>query len=153
MENSQCENCGGEGKNKCGGCYNVYYCGKDCQKSNWPNHRPSCITACNEEIALDMISGLGRVEGRFYDLFRKKVSGGGEVLLKWTGGCFPHPDRIGFFMEEIARTLDNPGETPNLTIEFIRGSPDTHEVTRFFFEADYDGLGYPKKLAVEFDLS
>ena len=28
---------------KCGKCKNVYYCSKECQKNNWPNHRTSCV--------------------------------------------------------------------------------------------------------------
>lgn len=28
---------------KCGKCKNAYYCSKECQETDWPNHRGSCI--------------------------------------------------------------------------------------------------------------
>jgi len=28
---------------KCSGCQKVYYCNVDCQKRDWPNHKPSCL--------------------------------------------------------------------------------------------------------------
>jgi len=38
-----CHGCGRlDGTKKCGGCGRVYYCGKDCQRSDWKRHKPSC---------------------------------------------------------------------------------------------------------------
>ena len=44
-----CSYCGVEcstSKSRCGPCmrssFRVYYCSKDCQKSHWPVHKPSC---------------------------------------------------------------------------------------------------------------
>ena len=28
---------------KCGGCENVFYCGKECQRADWVRHKPECL--------------------------------------------------------------------------------------------------------------
>ncbi|KAE9341134.1 hypothetical protein PF008_g10774 [Phytophthora fragariae] len=39
-----CLSCGNaDAKNRCGGCRRVYFCGRDCQRQNWPSHRPECL--------------------------------------------------------------------------------------------------------------
>jgi hypothetical protein len=38
-----CDKCGKESTlHKCGGCGTKYYCGKDCQKADWKNHKEAC---------------------------------------------------------------------------------------------------------------
>ena len=38
-----CEKIGQEfARRKCGGCQRVYYCSKECQKSDWAAHKPNC---------------------------------------------------------------------------------------------------------------
>lgn len=40
---SKCEICGIAADLKCGGCKNVFYCGKDHQKKHWKNgHKSQC---------------------------------------------------------------------------------------------------------------
>lgn len=46
---SRCETCGkaaadliGTGLLKCAQCKSVFYCGKECQKSNWRSHKKLC---------------------------------------------------------------------------------------------------------------
>ncbi|KAK1932366.1 hypothetical protein P3T76_012360 [Phytophthora citrophthora] len=39
-----CLSCGkSDAKNRCGGCRRVYFCDRDCQRSSWPTHRPTCL--------------------------------------------------------------------------------------------------------------
>jgi len=43
----QCNSCrrlagSSESFSKCGRCKAVYYCGRECQKRDWPSHRPNC---------------------------------------------------------------------------------------------------------------
>lgn len=38
-----CDNCGGVGTNRCGGCGAAHYCGKDCQSRHWKSgHKNVC---------------------------------------------------------------------------------------------------------------
>ena len=40
-----CANCGkpsAEGLRQCAGCKKVRYCGKECQKIHWKQHKPMC---------------------------------------------------------------------------------------------------------------
>jgi hypothetical protein len=36
--------CGAKGKHYCGACKGLMYCGKECQKKNWPKHKMDCST-------------------------------------------------------------------------------------------------------------
>jgi len=49
-----CNVCASPSKQNCGGCGNVSYCGVNCQKRDWSNHKPTCqpFKVCSE-------SGLG----------------------------------------------------------------------------------------------
>ena len=40
----KCSNCKNEQTNllKCSICKTTFYCNKDCQKSDWPNHQQTC---------------------------------------------------------------------------------------------------------------
>ncbi len=37
-----CAQCGGEATERCAGCRGVQYCGRECQKAAWPQHRDLC---------------------------------------------------------------------------------------------------------------
>ena len=47
---SECARCGrarnetGEALHRCGSCRRVWYCGRDCQKADWPSHKALCRT-------------------------------------------------------------------------------------------------------------
>ncbi|KAK1232750.1 hypothetical protein PQX77_004108 [Marasmius sp. AFHP31] len=41
---SGCVVCGEKGSKKCKGCFSVRYCGSDCQKSHWREHKTFCKT-------------------------------------------------------------------------------------------------------------
>jgi ankyrin repeat protein len=41
----QCGCCGRWGHRRCEGCKDVYYCDKECQRSNWAKHKTDCITS------------------------------------------------------------------------------------------------------------
>ncbi|KAF8972355.1 hypothetical protein BDZ97DRAFT_1913561 [Flammula alnicola] len=51
-----CTNCGKLGDNddvdlkKCAGCKLVHYCSQQCQKENWPRHKPNCSSDFGEGI-------------------------------------------------------------------------------------------------------
>jgi hypothetical protein len=48
-EAKACDVCGKEGElHKCGGCGRTRYCGKDCQKSDWKNHKEICKKTSEE---------------------------------------------------------------------------------------------------------
>ena len=39
---ASCKVCGGEAQSRCSGCFSVAYCRAECQKSDWPSHKPDC---------------------------------------------------------------------------------------------------------------
>lgn len=47
-EDKYCENCGSFGNDedgklkKCSGCFSVFYCSEECNKSNWKTHKNQC---------------------------------------------------------------------------------------------------------------
>lgn len=41
-ETGSCEVCQKIATHKCGGCHEVYYCGKDHQKAGWKVHKKFC---------------------------------------------------------------------------------------------------------------
>jgi hypothetical protein len=42
-ENTVCVVCGSNGHTKkCGKCKKVYYCGRECQRKDWRQHKPEC---------------------------------------------------------------------------------------------------------------
>ena len=38
----QCSVCGKESTSRCSKCKTVYYCSRECQLRDWPNHKQSC---------------------------------------------------------------------------------------------------------------
>jgi hypothetical protein len=46
------EVCGkGDGVRKCSKCKTVGYCGRDCQKQDWKNHKKVCAQLANQRAA------------------------------------------------------------------------------------------------------
>jgi hypothetical protein len=43
------------GINRCSGCRVVYYCGADCQKSDWRNHKVNCKKHCQSHKRLAIL--------------------------------------------------------------------------------------------------
>lgn len=42
MSQISCANCSKPAETRCSACITTYYCSKDCQKSDWKNHKPNC---------------------------------------------------------------------------------------------------------------
>lgn len=61
--NEICANCGKSAKDvkllKCSNCQQVYYCGLECQKKNWKDHKKQCENFKNQSrtIKFDLIKG------------------------------------------------------------------------------------------------
>ncbi|KAG8992101.1 hypothetical protein FRB94_012009 [Tulasnella sp. JGI-2019a] len=45
--NNGCAVCGKPGGKRCSSCAAIYYCSKECQKSDWPDHKLTCKTLKN----------------------------------------------------------------------------------------------------------
>ena len=41
-ETNRCKICNQEDSSPCGGCGNVFYCGKQCQRKHWKTHKQEC---------------------------------------------------------------------------------------------------------------
>ncbi|ROT76478.1 Protein msta, isoform A [Penaeus vannamei] len=41
-EKGKCDSCGNEAETRCTGCRNVFYCGRECQKKGWSQHKDTC---------------------------------------------------------------------------------------------------------------
>ncbi|XP_037800021.1 SET domain-containing protein SmydA-8-like [Penaeus monodon] len=41
-EKGKCASCGNAAETRCTGCRNVFYCGRECQKKGWSQHKDSC---------------------------------------------------------------------------------------------------------------
>jgi hypothetical protein len=70
---------------KCNGCKIVQYCSKECQKSDWSQHRVFCqLVTGNEKVASAFINSMGPVDviNFVLDMYRYKVSWNEQHLGK-----------------------------------------------------------------------
>jgi hypothetical protein len=42
--------CSGAGLKKCAGCRVIFYCGKECQVTHWPAHKPECERSAEKAV-------------------------------------------------------------------------------------------------------
>ena len=49
-ELSRCPICGSQASSKCQSCEQVYYCSREHQKEDWPNHRHECCELCQAAL-------------------------------------------------------------------------------------------------------
>ena len=56
MSQIPCVKCNKPSESRCSACITTYYCSKDCQKSDWPNHTPNCKKKQKEIDELHEIS-------------------------------------------------------------------------------------------------
>ncbi|KAF9355113.1 hypothetical protein BGX26_006988 [Mortierella sp. AD094] len=56
-----CKKCGKRTTKRCAKCKQTYYCSRECQTDNWPDHRPSCriLTLVNPVTAMDHVRFTG----------------------------------------------------------------------------------------------
>lgn len=47
MDDPKCANCGKDASNRCSRCKQEWYCGKDCQKLRWKEHKGFCAKLAN----------------------------------------------------------------------------------------------------------
>eukprot|EP00088_Acartia_fossae_P049564 TRINITY_DN5469_c0_g1_i1.p1 TRINITY_DN5469_c0_g1~~TRINITY_DN5469_c0_g1_i1.p1 ORF type:complete len:480 (+),score=129.38 TRINITY_DN5469_c0_g1_i1:34-1473(+) len=48
-----CNNCQATGEKRCTGCFFVWYCGKSCQKTDWPAHSSTCKRIWSEYLRVE----------------------------------------------------------------------------------------------------
>ncbi|KAJ6592366.1 hypothetical protein B0H19DRAFT_1245245 [Mycena capillaripes] len=46
----------GQKLRKCGKCHTLWYCSKECQTQNWPDHKPTCGESCIPKLIRTLIS-------------------------------------------------------------------------------------------------
>ena len=68
---ARCARCGGAAEQRCAGCSVPFYCGRQCQKADWKQHRPLCQPLTVREAA-----GVGR-----YTVAGRALSAG-QLLLR-----------------------------------------------------------------------
>jgi len=52
LEPGECESCGvGNVTRTCLGCRKVRYCSPECQKRDWPSHRPNCKSSAHARMS------------------------------------------------------------------------------------------------------
>eukprot|EP00798_Chlamydomonas_sp_ICE-L_P023361 gene23361-30621_t len=78
-----CENCSAVPSDtllRCSSCREAYYCGAECQRSHWPNHKAQCKLT-RQSRAQELVSS---VESRGVDEVVEAVEANPE-LLRWEG--------------------------------------------------------------------
>ena len=86
---TKCLKCERPGKLRCGGCQEAAYCSKECQRQDWPRHRPQC-----RPFRIVTSPGVGR------HLVATRDIGPGEIILEEapiTGG-----EATGSMRSEVA---------------------------------------------------
>jgi len=77
-------NCNNDGKHLCGGCGETIYCSKECQKSDWSNHKLDCKSATKPEAAAMLQSFKGLSIKQLKNLVKAKSSSYGESKRRAT---------------------------------------------------------------------
>lgn len=58
LEESKCEVCQKPANHKCGGCHEVFYCGREHQKAGWKTHKKCCRpfkVSCNNSLIISVV--------------------------------------------------------------------------------------------------
>ena len=88
----RCHFCGKEAMKKCSGCFLSYYCGKECQKEGWKDHKKDCKEALKGykmfSLRTDQFS------------YRLTIPGSGQVV-NWYPRVFHHPRGKNNFVVKI----------------------------------------------------
>jgi hypothetical protein len=50
-----CQKCRGSAEKRCTGCFLVWYCGRDCQRTDWSNHMEDCKKTRSEYEEVEML--------------------------------------------------------------------------------------------------
>ena len=79
---------------KCARCHSITYCGKECQRKDWPRHSQFCIPVMVTEIPG---KGKGLVASKHF----KK----GEVLFQETAGIFLHTPSYMVPLKELKEQI------------------------------------------------
>ena len=56
---SKCNVCKDKSNKKCSGCYGVWYCGSNCQRQDWSNHKDACLKTRS-------LYQIGKYDGNLY---------------------------------------------------------------------------------------
>jgi hypothetical protein len=103
-------NCANVGKHLCSGCGEEIYCSKDCQKKDWPVHKPTCKSAVKPEAAALLQS---------FDQYSVKQL---KNIVKAKAATLDAKKK-----QIILNKLENIVEKPNL-VKFVKENVDPSEV-------------------------
>jgi len=80
-ELKKCEGCGNSAGKRCTGCYMAWYCSGDCLKSDWANHKESCLARRKEYLKVkDTFKSWSGSKASSYQVVRIKISYCNEML-------------------------------------------------------------------------
>lgn len=93
--NNKCKKCKKTGAQSiCSRCTFVYYCSKECQISDWPQHKRNCYTLEQQRQQRDI------ARDNLFTLLTKKIAGNVIILNAW------YREARGYVEVEIGESLD-----------------------------------------------
>jgi len=94
----RCNRCTEKAEKRCLGCYLIWYCCKECQQTDWQNHRNTCKKIKSEYLPVDMIRT---------NEYRSSISlVKGSVHHQQPNGNSNTGPKVGQFVVKVQRALD-----------------------------------------------
>ncbi|TFK80178.1 hypothetical protein K466DRAFT_592002 [Polyporus arcularius HHB13444] len=123
--NLGCSVCGKKGASRCAQCQTVWYCGAECQRADWPDHKQSCKSlkggrwvpiTFQEQLPLPSIPGVDPKQTKYMsniNKFSSDFSGRSTATRKFEAADPPPPnvwgDRVFMIKLQVALSYGEPG--------------------------------------------
>ena len=88
---------------RCGGCREVVYCGKECQRGDWPAHKSRCKMAMNMRLVHELLQKDAGLRGTFKRMAVEKSNAPEVGLRRAVGYEFKDAASLALYVERRGR--------------------------------------------------